>query len=221
MMPATSAGPVEDAIDDANELVQTVIEQVNNGLIPPRNTGAGYSTGAISYTSTMKLPKVLGVCEYNLAFKLGDGTTPNTGWSSEAFVFNTVISGFAGPVTMTGGGHSDTSCESYSSGGGVMSVDLQGKATDNPTGSTLDCRDDYPDTPDLSQSMTLRGRYTRVLSNMVVILTGKCIVNSHATGQVTFVAVVEAVPADVQGQEGITRSVERLTTAGAFVLVPA
>jgi hypothetical protein len=218
-MPAANA---DDPVDEVNELVSTVVDLVNHGLLPPRNTGAGYSTGAITYTTGTKLPKAFGECEYNLEFKLGDGTTPNTGWASDAFVFNTVISGFAGPVTMTGGGDSDTSCESYSSGGGVMTVDLRGKAQDNPTGSTLDCRDDYPDQDPVTKpkSQSLSGRYTRVLSNMVVILTGKCLVNSFATGQVTFVAVVQAVPADVQNGEGVTGSVERLTTAGAFVLVP-
>lgn len=218
-VPVAHAGdPVDELIEEANRQVQEVVGMVDNGLIPPRNTGAGYSRGAITYTSATKLPKVFGVCEPNLTFNLGDGSTANTGWASDAFVFNTVISGFAGPVTMIGGGNSDTSCESYSSAGGVMSVDLQGKATDNPTGSTLDCRDSYGN---LAKSTTLRGRYTRVLSNMLVILTGKCVVNSHATGQVTFIAIVQAVPADVQNLEGVTRSVERLTTAGTFVLVPA
>lgn len=220
-MPVGSADTVDELIEEANQTVEEIIDLVDNGLIPPRNTGAGYSRGAITYTSTTKLPKAFSVCARDLTFKLGDGVTPDTGWASDAFVFNTVISGFAGPVQITGGGSSDNSCESYSTGGGVMAVDLQGKATDNPTGSTLDCRDSFPDTPDRSQSSTLRGRYTRVLSNLVVILTGKCVVNSRGTGQVTFIAVVEAVPADVQNGEGVTGSVERLTTAGAFVLVPA
>lgn len=99
---------------------------------------------------------------------------------------------------------------------------LERKSEDNLTESRLDCRDNYGD---LNKSRSLRGSYTRVLSNMVVILTGRCLVNDFATGQVTFIANIQGVPGDPvpddpSGGEGITRSVTTLNTTGTFTLVP-
>lgn len=209
----------------AEDPLDLVRDLVDDELVEPRNTGGGDSMGAMTYVGTA-LPKVLALCEPGLTFKLGDGIDPppgvkDDGWDSQAFVFNTVISGYAGPVKMTGGGHSDTSCESYSLGGGVMTVALEGY--NELTESRLDCRDNYPNQDPVAKekSSSLRGRYTRVLSDMTVILTGRCLVNDFATGQVTFVARLQAVPGDTEGLEGVKTSVRTLTTTGAFVLAPS
>jgi hypothetical protein len=188
-------------------------------VVEPMNTGGGETMGAMTYVGN-PLPKILALCSTGLTFKLGDGVDPpagqeDDGWTSEAFVFNTVISGYAGPVKITGGGNSDTSCESYSLGGGVMTVELKGY--NDLTESKLDCRN----IGDPTKSTPLTGRYTRVLSDMTVILTGRCLVNGFATGQVTFVARLQAVPGDTAGTEGVTKSVRSLTTTGVFALAPA
>jgi hypothetical protein len=187
----------------------------DDSLIEPRNVGGGASMGTINYVGT-PLPQVGALCARNLSFTLGnvdDGATG--GWRSDAFVFNTVISGFAGPVKMTGGGNSNTSCESYSLGGGRLTVSLEGF---HPiTEAKLDCRD----IGDPTKSSPLTGQYTRVLSDLTVVLTGRCLVNEFATGLVTFAARIQATPADVQNLEGFTGPVRTLVTTGSFALAPS
>lgn len=183
------------------------------GADEPVNSGGGVTSGTFTYVGKA-LPKLFSLCERRLSFVLGDGVAP--GLVSDAFVVDTGTTRFAGPVTMTGGGNSDISCESYSSGGGVLTVALRGH--NELTGSTLDCRDDYGD-PVLSRSLT--GRYVRILSDMQVVLSGRCLVNGIGTGWITFLAEIQAVPTDLAGGEGTTRSVVSLTTAGVFDLVVA
>lgn len=224
LLATTPVVHADEPFDTLDEIEETVLGVLDDGIVEPRNSGGGDSRGTITYTSTTKLPKAFAGCARNLTFTLGQPGRPE-GWMSEAFVFNTVISGFAGPVSMTGHGGSDgnLNCENYSSGAGVLTVSLTGDPTKNPTESKLDCRDDYGD---LSKSKSLTGRYTRVFSSMVVILSGRCLVNDYATGPVTFIAEIQAVPGDPvpddpSGGEGITRSVTTLHTTGTFILVPA
>lgn len=188
----------------------------DDNLIEPRNMGGGASMGTWNYTGT-PLPQVGALCARNLTFTLGNNDTGATGgWQSEAFVFNTVISGFAGPVKMTGGGHSNTSCESYSLGGGKLTIELFGY--NEITEAKLDCNDEIGD---VTKSSPLTGQYTRVLSDLTVVLTGRCLVNEFATGLVTFVARIQATPADLQNLEGLTSPVQKMNTTGSFALVPS
>lgn len=229
LLASTPAAHADEPFDTIEEVEETVLGLLDDGLVEPRNTGGGDSRGVITYTSATKLPKAFAECARNLTFTLGQPGQA-AGWMSEAFVFNTVISGFAGPVSITGHGSSDgtRNCENYSSGAGLLTVSLLGDPTNNPTESKLDCRDDYPNQdPELKEkSRSLTGRYTRVFSTMTVILSGRCLVNDFATGPVTFVASIQAVPGDPvpddpSGGEGITRSVTTLHTTGTFVLAPA
>lgn len=182
-------------------------------LVEPRNAGGGVAMGTIDYTGAL-LPKAAAVCARNLTFTLGNGDDSAGGWQSQAFVVNTVISGYAGPVTISGGGHSNTSCESYSLGGGRMTVELTG--FNNLTEAKLSCED----IGDPSKSSSLSGQYTRVLTDLTVVLTGRCLVNDFATGVVTFVGRIQATPSDLQGGEGYQRSVKTMTTNGVFELAP-
>lgn len=227
LLASTPAAHADEPFDTLDEIEETVLGVLDDGIVEPRNTGGGDSRGVITYTSLAKLPKAFAECARNLTFTLGQPGQP-AGWMSEAFVFNTVISGFAGPVSMTGHGGSDglRNCENYSSGAGVLTVALQGY--NEMTESKLDCRDDYPNQDPVAKekSASLTGRYTRVFSTMTVILSGRCLVNDFATGPVTFVASIQAVPGDPvpddpSGGEGITRSVTTLHTTGTFILAPA
>lgn len=193
-------------------LATTPSAHANEPLIEPRNTGGGYTRGAIQYAPTA-MPAAGSLCKRNITFTLGAGTPQEPGWFSEAFVFNTVISGFEGPVTIIGSGTSGNSCESYALGGGSMTLSVRGF---NPiTESTLDCRDDDAD----PRSTNLTGTYTRVGPDMTLILNGVCVVNRFATGRVMFVARIQVVP--MGGGSGVLAPVSSATTFGLFAVAPA
>ena len=171
--------------------------------VQPRNLGGGITRGSLTYAPTA-MPAAGALCRTNLAFTLGSGTPSEPGWAAEAFVLNTVISGFEGPVTITGSGSSGGSCESYALGGGTMQLALHGY---NPlTESRLDCN-------------SLTGTYTRVLSDMTLILHGNCVVNQFGTGVVIFVARIQVVPTG--GGAGVLAPVASANTVGVFTVAPA
>lgn len=172
-------------------------------VVQPRNLGGGATRGSITY-SPVAMPPAGALCKKNVAFKLGDGTAAEPGWAAESFVFNTVISGYAGPVTITGTGTSGNSCESYALGGGSVELALNGF---NPiTESKLSCP-------------VLSGTYTRVLSDMTLVLFGNCVVNDFGTGVVILVARIQVVP--LGGGAGVLAPVTSATTAGVFAVAPA
>lgn len=188
----------------AASIVPPMVADADPLPIPPHNSGFGASTGVITYNAPM--PPAGALCKSTL--------TSQVEWSSQAFVLNTVVSGFAGPVTIIGSATTGAGCESYSLGGGSMTLGLQG--FNETTESKLDCRDGFD-----TRSSSLRGTYTRVGSDMTVVLSGKCLVNLFATGVVTFVARVQVVPSNASSGGGITAPVTSAKTAGAFVLAPA
>ncbi|MDQ3756876.1 MAG: hypothetical protein M3394_03400 [Actinomycetota bacterium] len=164
--------------------------------------GGGATTGTIEYSPL--LPAADARCK-PISFTLEED------FLSEAFVFNTAIAGYVGPVTITGRGSSSNGttagCESYGLGGGTMTATLQGW---NPTtDSTLECP-------------TLEGTYTRVLSDKTIVLSGDCKVNDFASGvgRVLFVARVQVVPVGSNGA-GVLVPVSKATTAGNFAVAPA
>lgn len=164
-------------------------------LVQPRNIGGGDARGTITYPAATPLPQALAPCR---------ATTFTFQASAEAFVLNTAIAGFAGPVTIDGSG--SAFCENASNSGGMMTLRLTGVNT--TTKSTLSCP-------------VLGGGYTRVLSEMTLILSGNCIVNNYAQGIVNFVAKLSMVPSGMNGGAPFTAPVTSATTAGAFVIAPA
>lgn len=172
------------------------------GLVEPMNMGGGTTSGTIEYSPV--LPVADARCK-PVAFTLQND------FLSEAFVFNSAIAGYVGPVTITGQGSSSNGsspgCESYGLGGGTMTVALEGF---NPTTeSTLTCP-------------SLVGTYTRVLSDMTVVLSGDCKVNdfTQGIGRVLFAARIQVVPTGMNGA-GFLVPVSTATTAGNFVVAPA
>lgn len=163
-------------------------------LVRPRNIGGGATTGTILYGNEKPLQPLLSGCRStNFLFNS----------ASVVFVLNTAISGYAGPVTITGTGASG--CESYTLGGGTVTLTLNG--TNQTTKSTLTCP-------------TLSGGYTRVLSHMTLILGGNCTVNRFAQGIVHFVSQLEVVPI-ADGGASVTAPITSAMTAGAFAIAPA
>lgn len=167
-------------------------DPLDEPLVEPMNSGGGFTMGTITYTGQYALPSVTAGCK---------PTTFEFNSHSLAFVFNTVISGYAGPATVRNAVGSSP-CESAALGGGEITLRLEG--TNATTESVLECAE-------------LKGRYTRVLSDMTLVLSGGCLVNKFGTGIVTFVARLQVVPADAK----FTSPSRTASADGPFVLAPA
>ncbi len=167
---------VEDTIDETTHVTSTV--------------GAGSAAGTVSFAAP-GVPKT------------GDPCAPTSfslSGSSEAFAINTVITGYAGPITLTGSGSS--SCESTSAASGLLALTASGTG---PTGSTVQCTN-------------LTGGYTRVATDVVAQLGGTCVVNNYAA-PVSFVFRGEFAPTGVGA--GVTTSIRTASFDGAFLVAPA
>ncbi len=163
-------------IDEATHVTSTV--------------GAGSATGAVSFAAP-GVPKTGDPCA---------ATSFSLSGSSEAFAINTVITGYAGPVTLTGSGSS--TCESTSAASGLLTLTASGTG---PTGSTVQCT-------------SLTGGYTRVATDVIAQLGGTCVVNNYPA-RVTFVFRGQFVPTGVGA--GVTTSIRTATFAGGFAVAPA
>jgi len=166
--------------------------------LPPRNAGFGAVEGPISYNPP--LPMTGSPCSTTVAFTLGSGAS-GSGWASVTLMANTVLSAYAGTVTITGTGTAGT-CESYTLGGGTMTVSLTGSTVNE---SALSCQ-------------TLSGTYSRVLSTMTMDLQGDCTVNNYGSSHVTFVATVQLVPS--RDQTNTLTPITSAEAAGSFVVAP-
>ncbi len=153
------------------------------------NVGAGGFTGSVAFEPP-GLPPILAPCA---------STTFSFDGEAEAFVLNTTIVGYAGPVTFTGGGSSD--CENATGGSGSLTLSAEGEG---PTGSTIDCD-------------SLTGDFSRFLARAQINLTGDCTINGINTTGILFSADV-LVGAD--GATGITDPVMLARFAGDFAVSP-
>ena len=156
------------------------------------NLGGGALLGNVFFAGN-GVPKAGDPC-VSTNFTLS-GTAPGA-------VVNTVLTGHAGPIALTGWGGS-TNCEATGLGLGNITVVAHGVG---PTGSTIDCE-------------ALVGGFIRVGTEVQVSVTGDCVVNKFAAGKVTFLAVVQFVPTNPGG--GVTTSVKTAAFAGNFVVIPA
>lgn len=157
----------------------------------PTNVGAGVARGVVSYSAT-PLPAAGAPCRA-VSFAMALEGVDVAG--------NTVISGYAGPLTVTGEGVGP--CDSMTLGEGTLDLRVAGRNAE--TGSEVDCP-------------TLTGRYARVLTDMSIQLFGSCTVNRYGTGVVLLVGRLEFVPNGAGS--GILTSVSTATAAGAFAVVP-
>lgn len=156
------------------------------------NMGGGALLGNVFFNGS-GVPKAGDPC-VSTSFTLS-GTAPGA-------VVNTVLTGHAGPITLTGSGGS-SNCETTGLGAGTLTVAAHGVG---PTGSRIDCN-------------SLTGGFIRIGTEVQVSVTGNCVINQFAAGTVTFLAVVQFVPTNPGG--GVTTSVTTAAFAGNFVVIPA
>lgn len=116
-------------------------------------------------------------------------------------VFNTVITGHVGDITLTGGGGS--ACENaLTSAGTTITVTADGLG---PTFSRLTCP-------------SLTGTFIRVASAVEVNVVGDCTVNNFGTGRVRLLASAAFVPTE---GDGVQTRITEGSFSGNFVVIPA
>lgn len=159
--------------------------------VDPMNAGGGVARGTLAFEGT-RLPAVGAPCR-TVTFTL-------TAAASQVAV-NSVIAGYAGPVTLTGTGSG--ACESMTVGEGTMTLRLYGR--NETTLSEVECP-------------TLSGRYARLAGDMTLNLAGECTVNRFGAGVVLLTARLAMVP--TAPGAGVLTSVAAADVDGAFVVVP-
>jgi len=157
------------------------------------NVGGGTVMGAVSFTNVGGLPPAGADCA-NTTFNLHDTV-------AHAFILNTVITGYAGDVTLNGTGSG--TCENATLGMGTLS--LSGNGLVATTGSNISCP-------------TLSGTYIRVLTELTTVLFGDCSVNSFPMTRVTFIAEVNFLPDNVGAD--LDDPVLTATFQGGFTVSP-
>ena len=164
---------------------------------PPAQAGTNLGGGAVSGSVTLAgtgIPTESELCEPT-TFTFDPGST-GTG-----VVFNTVITGHAGGITLTGSGGS--ACENATTATGTtMTLRAEGVG---PTGSRVTCP-------------TLTGAFIRVGPVVEVNLVGSCTVNNFGTGTVRFLAAATFVPTE---GDGVQTRIKKGAFAGTFAIVPA
>jgi hypothetical protein len=157
----------------------------------PANVGGGAVSGAVTFASPGVPPSGQPCRATSFAFN---------GASDSAWL-NAAITAYVGPITITGSGGSP--CETATSGSGPVTLSASGS---NPLGSTLSCP-------------SLVGNFTRVLTDVTVVVSGDCRINDFPTFSVQFLAHGEFVPTN--DGAGVTAPVLTATFAGAFAISPA
>lgn len=123
---------------------------------------------------------------------------------SEAFILDTQVVGYAGPLRIKGTGQ--LGCQTASSGAGALQLEAHGDNQLN--GSSIDC-------PDLD------GNFIRVGTHMSVHLTGPCTINEEETTPIQFLGEFEFVPTDADQGAGVTQPIMSAEIAGAFSMTPS
>lgn len=158
------------------------------------NLGGGVVSGAVTIAGT-GIPLGSEPCE-TTSFTFDTPTSTATG-----VVFNTVITGHAGGIKLSGSGGSG--CENaLTSTLTTMTLTADGTG---PTGSRVTCA-------------TLTGNFIRVLTAVEVNIVGNCKVNNFGTGVVRFLATVAFTP--TQG-DGVNTRITKGNFAGNFEIIPA
>lgn len=154
----------------------------------PATAGGGAFVGELAYRP-------------GLAHGSCAATSFDVGAQAAAAVLNVAVSGFVGPVGLTGSGTSP--CESFALGGtGTMALRLQGRG---PTDSHIVC--------DIS------GPYTRAAVVLTAALRGGCVVNGlSAHGVAVRIGAIVAPESPVGG--GVIVPLQTARLAGTFAVAP-
>jgi len=173
-----------------------------------RNVGAGAMTGTV----TFQAPGVPASGEPCAA------TSFTLSGTATAVVYNTVIMGHAGTVSIAGAG--GATCEATSGGSGTLTLtNVRGTGV---TGSEIDCAN-----PTATPATTLTGGYTRTAIDIEAVVGGSCKINGYdAPVLVTFRGVLEPSGFSVGGTPtliapGINAPIRQATLQGAFAVEPA
>lgn len=157
----------------------------------PPNVGGGPVTGTVVFSGTGVPPLNAQACAATqFAF---DGT-------SESAWVNGSVTAYVGPLAISAEGGSE--CETASSGGGALVVTASGVS---PVGS-LSCG-------------PLSGEFTRLASDVTIVVTGDCTINNVEAIRINFIAKGEFVPTNDGG--GVTEPITSASFAGAFSVVPS
>lgn len=176
------------AAEDVHGAVSEPATSRSFSVGPPPTAGGGLVSGTVAYAS----PGVpLGVCA---------ATSSTFELHSAVAVFNIAIVGYVGPVVVRGTGQS--ACESFQFATGTVALDITDTGT---TDSTLACAD-------------LTGSYSRIATELILAITGGCIVNDFPISRVALTATLQFAPADVP--EDLSGAVNRAVVTGPFVVRP-
>lgn len=132
------------------------------------NVGGGAIHGTVEFDS----PGLESACVNGVGFDV-NGFAPS-------FVYNTVITGFAGAFRLTGRGFSECQPGSQVLRSGTLDLTASGTG---PTGSRIECA-------------SLSGQFERIGTAVTVNVNGDCIVNSYGLGTNTFIAALQFTPLD-------------------------
>ncbi|MDQ3756878.1 MAG: hypothetical protein M3394_03410 [Actinomycetota bacterium] len=159
-----------------------------------RNIGSGVVHGTAQFVAP-GLPPATAVCQladFNLVDSLAIG-----------FALNTVVTGFVGELSLTGGG--EATCGTATASAGSLSLTVTGTG---PTGSQFDCP-------------LLTGFFDRTAVVVRVTLTGRCVVNEFERGlrDVQFLSQLVFTP--VPPGAGVTSNLMTSNFDGTFAVFPA
>jgi hypothetical protein len=166
------------------------------------NIGGGVVHGVTEFEGAglppVGAPCVVGVDDVDFTV---DGLAPS-------FVYNTVITGYAGAIHIGGGGTSV--CAEGAVRTGSLKLTITGTG---PTGSQIACGD--------IEGEELTGGFTRVGSVVTVEIFGECKVNSYGTARIQFLSTLQFTPFDPTGAGTGQTYIKKAFFDGEFVLVPA
>lgn len=181
-------------------LASAVLALASSGYAQAAKTGGGFVTGHIEFSPGIA--------------PLGPTCTASTlsasgGLSSHAFVLDTQIVGYAGPVTINISG--STFCETFSAGSGVLTGTISGFHQLNQ--SKIDC-------PPGGQP--LQGGFQRVFTQIRIRLAGPCEINEFGTSNISFVGELNFMPDGLEDGRpvGVLQPVTGGQVRGPFVVTP-
>lgn len=157
----------------------------------PPNVGGGNVTGDVTFLDGTGVPPVGADCAATKFDFEGGSDSAWVNGSGTAYI---------GPITIRASG--GAVCETATTGDGALTVTAFGTSELGE----LECG-------------PLLGRYTRVASDVTVIVTGDCVINNFPAVRIGFVAKGEFLPSNDGG--GLTEPVTAATFTGAFTIVPA
>ena len=171
-----------------------------SGYAEAAKTGGGIVTGHIAFNP--------GIAPLGPTCTASTVSSPG-GLSSHAFVLDTQIVGYAGPITINISG--STFCETFSAGSGVLTGTISGFQQLNQ--GKIDC-------PPGGQP--LQGGFQRIFTQIRIRLAGPCEINEFGTSNISFVGELNFVPDGLEDGRpvGVLQPVTGGQVRGPFAVTP-